>query len=137
VRTMAVVCSIAIFAITSVIVATEGVPGKTLFLVFTWLALLVPVMTVAVFWAGAVTRHRQKPRRASSSLESLPRLVAVLCNLVLAGFSCWALVSQYPYAEGNSVIPLGLLMVFTPIVSVVALLGGTKDGVRARRGSPA
>lgn len=50
------------------------------------------------------------------------KTVAVVCNLVLAGFSCWAGVAQYPYPEGNGVIVFAVLMVFTPIVSVVVLL---------------
>jgi hypothetical protein len=54
------------------------------------------------------------------------RIVAVFCNFVLVGFSCWAAVAQYPYPEGNGVIPFGLLMVFTPIVSLVVLLGSRK-----------
>jgi len=52
--------------------------------------------------------------------------VAVVCNLVLVGFSCWAAVAQYPYPEGNGVIPFGLLMVFTPIISLVVLFRSRK-----------
>ena len=52
--------------------------------------------------------------------------MAILCNLVLVGFSGWAAIAQYPYPEGNSVIPFALLAVFTPIISAVTLLRSRK-----------
>jgi len=65
------------------------------------------------------------------------RILAVVCNvvlfastcfIVLIGFTCWAAVAQYSYPEGTSVIPFGVLMVFTPIISLVVFCGSRKRG---------
>jgi hypothetical protein len=52
--------------------------------------------------------------------------VAVFCNLVLIVSTCWAAIAQYPYLEGNSVIPFALLMAFTSAISLVAFFRSGK-----------
>jgi hypothetical protein len=52
----------------------------------------------------------------------------VLSNLVLLAFSSWAIVDQYPHPEDGGVIPYAVLVVVTPIISLVALLGRREEG---------
>jgi len=47
--------------------------------------------------------------------------VVCICNIVSFGFACWAIIDQYPHPDESGVIALEVLMVLTPILSVVAL----------------
>ena len=121
--TAAIVCNVVLFAITGVVLLTEGMPEASHFVVLTVLMLLVPLLTAVV-----LVRER-----LASPAVTLVNRVAVLCNLVLLGASGWEAVAQYPYPEGNSVIPFALLAVCTPILSLMALLGGGKTAMRRER----
>jgi hypothetical protein len=57
------------------------------------------------------------------------KIVAIICNIVFFGFVCWALVDQYPHPEEDGVIAFAVLMVLTPILSLVVLFrSGVSDG---------
>ena len=58
------------------------------------------------------------------------KIAATVCNIVLFGFTCWAIVSQYPHPEEAGVIAYAVLLVLTPIPCVVALsrAGKTEAG---------
>jgi uncharacterized protein YhhL (DUF1145 family) len=47
-------------------------------------------------------------------------------NIVFFGFVCWALVDQYPHPEEDGVLTFTVLIVLTPILSLVVLFGGRK-----------
>lgn len=125
-KIVAVVCNVILFVITCFIVLTEGIPRQAPYLILTLLPLLVPILSLVVLLRGGMTREGQRTRDDPSSGSTLINRVAVFCNLVFAAFSCWAATAQYPYPEGNSVIPFALLMVFTPILSSVVLFRGGK-----------
>jgi len=108
-RTAALVCNVILVATLCLDALTEGVPGQTLYLMFTVLALLVPILTFVVLLRGG-------------SARALITRVTVVCNLVLAALTCWAAIAHYPYPEGNGVIPFALLLLLTPIISAVVLL---------------
>lgn len=135
-RIAAIVCNVLVFAITGAIVLTEGMPRELRYLVLTLLMLLIPLFSAIV-----LIRKRRVPQ-GTCRADRLPAMTlthraAVLCNIVLFGVSCWAAVAQYPYIEGNSVIPFGVLAVCTPIVSVVAFLGGRRSAMPQERQSTA
>ena len=125
-RTAAIVCNVVLLAITGVIISTEGVPGDPLYLVLTLLVLLVPLFTAVVLVRGRIAPKEPRAGVDGSSAIRLTNRAAVLCNLVLFGASFWAAVAQYPYPEGNSVIPFAVLAVCTPILSLMALGGGRR-----------
>jgi hypothetical protein len=113
---------------------TEGILREAPYLILTLLPLLVPILSLVVLLRGGMRLQEQRTRDDPPSMSTLINRVAVFCNLVLVGFSCWAAVAQYPYPEGNGVIPFGLLMVFTPIISLVVLFGsGTRKMQEPRR----
>jgi len=133
-RIVAVVCNVVLFAFTCFVVLTEGIPREAPYLILTLLPLLVPIMSLFVLLRGGMTLQEQRTRDDPSSMSTLANRAAVVCNFVLVGFSCWAAVTQYPYLEGNGVIPFGLLMVFTPIISLAVLFGnGTRKMQEPRR----
>jgi hypothetical protein len=128
-KIVAVVCNVVLFAVTCSIVVTEGIPRKAPYLILTLLPLFVPILNMVVLPRGGMTREGVRTLDDGSPGGSFVNRVAVCCNLVLVALSCWAAITQYPYREGLGVIPFALLMVFTPIVSVVVLLrGGSGKG---------
>jgi hypothetical protein len=136
-RTAAIVCNVVVLTMTGVILLTEGVPRHARYLVLTLLVLLVPLFTAVV-----LVRERIAPPGSSTdsdrwSTMTLTNRAVVLCNLVLLGASCWESVAQYPYPEGNSVIPFAVLTICAPILSLMALLGGGRRSMRERRRSTA
>ena len=120
-RTAAIVCNLVLFASTGLIVLTEGVPREVRYAVLTLLALLVPLFSAAV-----LVREQTAPQAPDAAQDASPRVTltyraAVLGNSILFGAVAWASVVQYPYPEGNSVMPFVVLAICVPIVSLLAL----------------
>jgi len=133
--TTAIVCNIVVFAITGVIILTEGIPRDGHYMALTLLVLLVPLLSAVV-----LVRTRLVPQGPCADDDVSPRITlmkraALLCNLVLLGASCWETVAQYPYPEGNSVIPFAILTVCAPILTLIALRGGGRRPMGKERES--
>jgi len=135
--TAALVCNVVLLAITGLIILTEGLPGEGRYQVLTLLMLLIPLLTAAVLVRQRIALQRPNAGNAAASAITLGNRAAVLGNLLLFGASCWAAVVQYPYPEGNSVIPFAVLAVCTPILSLLALLRGGRSAMRKLRESAA
>jgi hypothetical protein len=133
----AVVCNVVLFALTRVIVVTEGMPSDARYLVLTFLVLLVPPLTAVLLVGEYLAAQTPSTDGGGSSAISLTQGAGVLCNVVLFRASCWAGVAQYPYSEGNSVIPFAAVTIGTPILSLAALLGGGRKAMEERRRSAA
>ena len=136
-RTAAIVCNVVVFAVTGIIVLTEGVPKDARYAVLTFLVLLVPLLSAVVLVRERVAPPAPGVDGGAGPAITLTRRAAALCNLVLLGAACWAAVTQYPYPEGNGVIPFAVLVVCAPILSLMALLGGRRSAVREQRGRAA
>jgi len=108
-KTLTILCCVVLAALSVMEVVTEGLPGRPSQWALTALIVLVPTFTVFVL-SG-------KPGRGWAGVPG----VAVLCNLVLLGVTCWAAVTQYPYPEGSGVIPFVVLALLTPVLSLVVL----------------
>jgi hypothetical protein len=59
-----------------------------------------------------------------SSTSAVTRSVAAVCNVVLLGFVYWAFVDQYPHPEEDGLVAFVVVMMVTPILSLVVLLRG-------------
>ena len=126
-RNLALACNVVLFGIVCLLILNEGMPAEALYRVFTVLALLTPVLTLIALLRFGATRQEQGTSGNPTPLSALARYAVAACNLLLLGFTCWASVVQYPYPEGNSIIPFVLLMALTPVISLVALfLGRTR-----------
>jgi len=85
-KTLAVLCNIVMFGFSSMVLATHGTPTKAAYVVFALLLLLVPIFTVfALVRSGA---------GSGPSKSSAIQRAALICNIVMLGFICWALVDQ-------------------------------------------
>jgi len=129
-RTAALVCNVVLLAITGLIILTEGLPREGRYLVLTLLMLLIPLLSLVVLVRQRAAPPRPSAENAGPSANTLANRAAVMGNLLLFGASCWAAVAQYPYPEGNSVIPFAVLAVCTPILSLLALLRGGRSAMR-------
>ena len=130
-RAAAIFCSIVLFVITGLIILTGGVPSEGRYLALTLPVLSVPLLSVVVL--GRAQPARQRPSTDAYGSSRVAKRAAVFGNLALFGASCWASVAQYPYPEGNSVIPFVLLAIGAPLLNLTALL---REGRKAMKTSP-
>jgi hypothetical protein len=144
-KTLAVVCNIVLFTFTCIVLVTDGVPMQAAYIVFTLLSLLVPILSLVVIsrsrvsggWLGPHVKRKPLGEKRKTEDRSFAgatlNSVAVVCNIVLFGFVCWALMDQYPHPEEEGVIPFAVLMVLTPVLSMVVIV---RAGVSGRLGNP-
>ena len=139
-RIVAVICNIVLFAFTCLVLVTDGPPKGASYIVFTlWLLLTLILSSVVISrsgardsWLGLQMKRKaleeQEKAVDLSSTSTVMRVVAIICNIILLGFTCWAFVDQYPHPEEDGVIAFAVLMVLTPILSLVVLFrNGAKD----------
>jgi hypothetical protein len=144
-KTPALLCNLALFALMGGIVATEGIPERPAYAAFTVVMLWAPAFTAFVIMRRLPDRGRPGPaaNTGTSAAPSpgggpdsrgmvMPR-IAASTNLVLSGFVCWALVSQYPYPEGRSVIPYAVVALLTPLLSLAVLVRAARPAALGRR----
>jgi len=135
------ICNVVLFAFTCFVLLTDGVSKEAGYIAFTLLLLLVPILNLLVISRGGARVGRmglpakekelaeQRKMDSSSSSGTVIKIVAIVCNAVLLGFVCWALVDQYPHPEEDGFIAYVLLVVVTPALSLVALFrGGAGNG---------
>ena len=97
------------------VLETDGLPTETGYIVFTLWALLTMVLSVVVI-------ARFRAGEGLSSMRGKMRIAVIMCNIVLLGFICWALIDQYPHPEEDGFITYVILMMATPILSITVLL---------------
>lgn len=129
----AVICNIVLFLFTCFVLVTDGPPKGASYIVFTLWSQLTRILSAVVIsrigasdgWLGLRMKRKsseeQKKTDDLSSKITITRVVAIVFNIVSVGFVCWALVDQYPHPEEAGVIEFAVLMVLTPILSLVVL----------------
>ena len=108
-KTLAVLCNLALLAFTLFLLATEGTSEQLSYNVFALLLLLIPLFTVFAI------------ARSAGGSGALQRIAAV-GNLVLLGLVVWAIVDQDPHPDEPGVVEFTLLALLVPLLNVVALL---------------
>ncbi len=111
-KPLVLVCNIVSLAFTLLVLATDGLATKAIYIVFALLLILIPVFTLL-----AVARPGTFPAKTTTSVR-----LAGMGNLVLLAFVCWALVDQHPHPSEPGFLPYAALMILTPILSAVVLL---------------
>ena len=143
-KTAAIICSVVLFAFTCVVLATDGLPTDSTYVVFNvWLLLTLILNVVVISRIGAndgrlwlqtpsTVAGGQGGADGSSPTRAFGRVVAAICNVVLLGFTGWAYVDQHPHPDEPGFTAFTVLMVITPILSLAALVRG---GAGNRRSS--
>jgi len=138
-RIVAIASNIVLVAFTCFVLLTEGVSREAPYLVLTLLLLLVPILSSVVLLRTQVAGEGRDGRDERFSVNTVADRLAVFCNLLLLGFSCWSFVAQYPHPKEEgaiaaaSLVVFTLLVIFTPIVTVLALLGGMRRKKREQQ----
>ncbi len=107
-KIVAVICNIVLFLFTCVVLVVDGPATEAAYVVFTlWLLLTL------IFSAVVISRRTASP---------VLTIAAIVCNVVLLGFTCWAFVDQYPHPDEEGFVAFTVLIFLTPILSLAALL---------------
>ena len=138
-KILAIVCNVVMFAFTCMVLATDGVSGEAVYIVFTVWALMTPILSAAVISRIGVNDGRldlllkrnagERPVKSDNalSMRTKMRIAAVICNIIHIGFIGWALADQYPHPNEEGFVAYVVLTVLTPILSLFVLFrGGTK-----------
>ena len=140
-KVVAGICNVVSFAFTCLVLVTDGPPKETVYIFFSALHLLTPLLTLVVLfgigtsdgWLGLhrTTKASKEEREIDNppSVSTKMRALAIICNLALLGFICWALMSQPAHPKEEGFVAFVVVSVLTPNVSVVAILrSGASDG---------
>ena len=113
-RTLTILCNIVSVLFHCFVLATDGPPTKAAYIILTVLMLLIPVFTVfALVRSGAGGGPSPRGRALARA--------AAICNVVLLGLFCLALVDQYPHPAEPGFLEYVVLTMVTPILSAVVL----------------
>jgi len=140
-KIVAAFCNIVSFGFTCLVLVTDGLPKEAGYILISLLHLLTPLLTLVVLfrsgasdgWSGLRMKRKaleeQRTIENPSSMSTIMSTVAIICNIALLGFICWALVSQPPHPKEEGFVAFVVVSVLTPILSVVAILrSGAGDG---------
>lgn len=119
-RVLALLCNPASLAFTLLVFLTDGISAEASYRVFTVLLIVVPCVSLAI-----LLRWPEGPIPSAALITSL------LSVGLLAGIG-WALVDQYPHPSEAGFLSYVVLMMATPIVTILAVLS-TKPWARRGR----
>ena len=132
----AVICNVVLFGFTCLVLLVDGPPQEAMYTVFTlWLLSTLILSSVVISrsgasdgWLGPDIKRKalEEPKKTGDipATSSAMRAVAIVCNFVLLGFSCWAYLDHYPHPEEPGLTAFTVLMVLTPVLSVIVLFRG-------------
>jgi len=121
--------NIALLVFTCFVLITDGVSNEAGYILLALLLLLVPIFNLIVIfnskadngWLG----FRLKKEAAAAQMKtddttsrwSILKIIAIICNIALLGFSLWAFMIQYPHPEESGLILFTVIVFLTPILS--------------------
>lgn len=123
-KTLTILCNIVLLGFTGFVLVADGVSREPIYIVFTLLLVLIPIFTVFAI----VHSEAGNSRPGGDVKHNTLYRVAAVCNVVLFGSVCWAVIDQYPHPEEPGLVPFTMLAVLTPIISAVTLF--RKTGAR-------
>jgi hypothetical protein len=132
-KIVTIVCNVILSLFTCLVLATDGIPKDFIYIIFSLLLVLVPILSAVVIsqskadnkWPGlqekkeALTEQRNTNDKTAG--HSFMRVPAMIGNLVVLGAACLAIADQYPHPEEDGVLLYGALVILTPILSLVVM----------------
>ncbi len=115
-KTLAMLCNMALFVFTALVLLVDGPPAGVPFVVLMLLALLVPLGSSLVLM-----------RSARGPVAGAALAIGNLALLVLA---VWAIAGRFPSPEEKGTVVYSLLLVLSPLLSLVALLKARRKATR-------
>ncbi len=131
-RIAAIVSNLVLFVFTCFVLLTEGVSTEFPHSILTFLLLSVPILSSMVIHRSRKTGASQASPDERSEASTVADRAAVVANLLLVGFAGWAFLAQYPHPKEEGMVAVAslalftVLIFFTPIFSILVLIGSAK-----------
>ena len=121
-----------LFLFTLIVIATDGLPKQIGYLLLTLLVVVTPILSLVIIFLKRVSDAPSSITNETNPLTKLDKIagsrnrkkvvnaLAVLLNLALLVYVCWALFQPHPAEEGY--IPYVILVMLTPIVNLFIFL---------------
>jgi hypothetical protein len=129
----ATIFNIVLLGFTSLVLMTDGISKEVVYILFTILMLLVPVLNLVMIIRGANHKWFNFDIKKEASEEQMMKIknlfskgvimntLVILTNILLIGFTCWAIVDQYPHPKEDGLIIYISVVFLTPILSSLAI----------------
>lgn len=131
-KLITVFLNIVMFIFTSFVILTDGIPKEVNYIILTLLLLFVPIFNLIVIlrnredygWLDfhmkmEVLKEKPKHDELLSKIRIL-KIVAIICNIVLLGFACYAFVNQYSqHPKESGFILYAVIVLLAPILNLV------------------
>jgi hypothetical protein len=143
-----IILNIVLVLFTLMVSLTDGTPTQTSYIIFSIFLFLVPLLNVVVIyrlgmrygWLGFKAKQTafngQDNVNRISSNDSILKIAPIICNVILLGFTIWALIDQYPHPSEPGLVEYELVVLFTPILSAVVIwlskTGGGPQGFQIK-----
>jgi hypothetical protein len=124
-KTPAIVCNVVLFAFTCMVMATDGLPTKAAYIVFTVWSLVTLILSPIVISKSDAGKIQDLPQGKTPLIMRM-KVPVIVMNMVFIGFHCWAFVDQYPHPNEEGFAAYVALMLLTPILNLVVLFRSVK-----------
>ena len=131
---LAAIFNIALFGFTCLVLLTDGISKEIVYILFSLLLLLVPVLNLVMIFLGTKnhswlsfeikSKSSEEQKRKTNNLFSegtFNNTLVIISNILLLGFSCWAIIDQYPHPKEDGLIIYILVVFLTPILSSLVI----------------
>ena len=139
-KIVSIICNIVLFGFICFVLATEGPPDETAYIIFTLWSMLTLILSVVLIsrtgaangLSGILIKRKataeQNKTENTAYLNNMMSIVVFAFNVVFFGFVCWAIIDQYPHPKESGVVFMAILMVLTPVLNLVTILRkGTRN----------
>ena len=132
-KLLTVVFNIVLVVFTCLVLITDGLSKEVGYILLTLLLLFVPIFNLIIIfnsranndWLDFHLKRKAAEGRIKTDDTSIRRpvlkIIAIICNIVLLGFSVWAFASQYPHPKESGFILFAVIVFITPVLSLVTL----------------
>jgi len=132
-KLLTVVFNIVLVVFTCLVLITDGLTKEVGYILLTLLLLFVPIFNLIIIfssranndWLDFHLKRKAAEGRIKTDDTSIRRpvlkIIAIICNIVLLGFSVWAFASQYPHPKESGFILFAVIVFITPVLSLVTL----------------
>lgn len=111
------------------VIITDGMATELIYVIYSLFLLMIPVLNIWSFitfrkqseWNGFSKNGKTLIGKLVSSDNGLTKLV-IAGNIVMIGFSAWAVYDQYPHPREEGYILYLIFIFLTPIVSIISHL---------------
>ena len=133
-KIVTIICNIMLLGITCLLLLFEGISKEPVYIIFTFLLLLVPILNIVLIFGSRVNHSwlilnfKSKSSEEQNKVDNLSsiypfmKIVALILNIAIIGFASWSIATNYPHPKEYGVLAYTLLVVLTPVLSLITIL---------------